>query len=154
MKIVFLSNFYNHHQAAMSKKLYELTNGNYYFIATSDIPEERKKLGYAEMTEPFLLLYGKDESTNNKIKLIIDNADVVITGSAPEVLLKNRKKSKKIIFRYSERPLKNGFEIWKYPFRFINWHIKNPIFKPVYMLCSSAYTAEDYKKFGLFINRS
>ena len=52
--------------------------------------------------------------------------------------------------RYSEHPLKKGFQFWKYPYRFLKWHKQNPRNAQIYMMCSSAYTASDYAKFGLF----
>lgn len=150
MNIVFVSNFYNHHQAYISKQLYKLTNGGYRFIATAEIPKERIELGYSDGRDPFVLQYGDNEAQDQIIQEQIDSADIVIIGSAPENLLKNRKKEKKIIFRYSERPLKNGFQWWKYPLRLIRWHYNNPFNVPIYMLCASAYTAQDYSKFFLF----
>lgn len=150
MKIVFLSNYYNHHQVYISKKLYELTDGNYHFIATGMIPEFRKKLGYAERKDDFVISY---DGTDQAVQGLIDTADIVICGSAPEAYLANRKKQKKLIFRYSERPLKNGFQWWKYPVRFFRWHKNNPTGVPIYMLCSSAYASSDYSKFGLFKDR-
>jgi glycosyltransferase involved in cell wall biosynthesis len=85
-------------------------------------------------------------------KLILD-ADVVVVGSAPEELIRERIRQGKLIFRYSERPLKRGLELNKYPVRFIKWNLRSPFWKPIYMLCASAYTAGDYAKFGLFRNR-
>ena len=46
MKIVFVSNYYNHHQSAVSMALDKLTNGQYTFIQTEPMSEERLKLGY------------------------------------------------------------------------------------------------------------
>lgn len=147
MKIVFLSNYYNHHQAHISKKLYELTNGNFKFVSTKKISEDRKKLGYPELKDDFEIFYdGMDQTVQNEI----DSADVVIIGSAPERFLENRKKKKKLIFRYSERPLKKGFQWWKYLYRFYIWHKNNPANAPIYILCASAYVLSDYLKFGLF----
>ncbi len=154
MKIVFISNFYNHHQAYISKKLYELTGGDYWFISTAELPEDRKKLGYSEDSEKYVIQYGVNNEKNIRLQALIDSADVVIIGSAPEHLLKNRKAQKKLIVRYSERPLKNGFQWWKYPIRWIKWHKNNPTGVPIYMLCASAYTASDYARFGLFKKRT
>ena len=154
MTIVFLSNFFNHHQAYLSNRLYELTDGNYRFVATEAVPEERKKLGYSECAENYVIQYGTDAAQDAQVQKLIDSADVVIVGSAPEALLKNRKKQKKRIVRYSERPLKKGFQWWKYPLRLLKWHYENPCNVPIYMLCASAYTASDYAKFGLFRNRT
>lgn len=151
MSIVFLSNFYNHHQSDISRKLFALTGGQYHFVATEEMPEERRQLGYADTRDVFVLQYGSDPT---RIQQLIDDADAVIVGSAPEHLLENRKKQKKLILRYSERPLKKGFQWWKYPVRWLRWHKNNPHGAPIYMLCASAYTASDYRKLGLFRNRT
>jgi len=154
MMIVFVSNFFNHHQACISNRLYELTKGNYRFVATEAVPEERKKLGYSECVESYVIQYGTTETQDAQVRALMDSADVVIMGSAPEALLKNRKKQKKLILRYAERPLKKGFQWWKYPLRLLKWHYENPADAPIYMLCAGAYTASDYAKFGLFRNRT
>lgn len=150
MKIVFLSNFYNHHQAFLSKKLYELTEGDYRFIAEKKLTKGKKELGYPELYDNFVIIYDSDSKAAQEF---IDKADAVIVGSAPEEWIENRKKQGKLIFRYSERPLKNGFELWKYPYRFLKWHKQNPRKAQIYMLCASAYTAFDFSKFGLFKNK-
>ena len=49
----------------------------------------------------------------------IDSADVVIYGSAPESMIKNRLKSGKLTFKYSERMYKGGFKWYEQPLRFI-----------------------------------
>ncbi len=154
MKIVFISNFYNHHQSGVSRKLYELTNGQYRFVATEEIPEERKKMGYSGIDDEFVVQYGVDPVQDRQIGQWIDEAEAIIIGSAPEHLIQNRKKQRKLILRYSERPLKNGFQFWKYPLRWFRWHYLNPPGAPIYMLCASAYTALDYRKFGLFRNKA
>ena len=55
MKIVFVSNYYNHHQSAISEEFYKQTGGSYVFIATAQMSDERKKLGYS-FDEPSLSL--------------------------------------------------------------------------------------------------
>ena len=150
MKIAFLSNFYNHHQSYLSKELYKLTEGQYRFIETEAVPGERKKLGYSEKKDEFVMSY---YDSKEEAQQWIDDATVVIMGSAPGNLLENRKKKNKLIFRYAERPLKNGFEFWKYPIRWLRWHRSNPKNKPIYMLCASGFTASDYAKFGVFKNK-
>ena len=147
MKITFVSNFYNHHQAFLSRKLYQLTNGEYRFVATTEVPIERRSLGYSADKDNFVIYY--PESTLEALDWI-DSADIVIFGSAPIYLLQNRIKEKKIVFKYSEHLLKKGFQWWKYPIRWWRWHRNNPAKAPIYMLCASAYTAGDYAKFGLF----
>lgn len=151
MKIVFLSNYYNHHQAYLSRKLYELTGGAYRFIAATPLSEDRRNLGYPELNDGFVTVY---DAENKDIREWIDTADAVICGSAPEAWIENRKKSGKLIFRYSERPLKNGFQLWKYPYRLYQFRKRNPKKAKIYLLCASAYAAEDYARFGLFRGKS
>ena len=43
----------NHHQMPLSKKFYEVLGSDYYFIATSEMSEEQRNLGYEDMTAPF-----------------------------------------------------------------------------------------------------
>ena len=138
----------------VAKSLYKLTNSRYCFVATLLFPEEQRKLGYTNLSDDFVLQYGEDPVRDQQIQQMIDEADVVIIGSAPEHLIENRKKKRKLILRYSERPLKNGFQFWKYPFQWFRWHKINPYGAPIYMLCASSYTASDYAKFGLFRNRT
>lgn len=149
MKIVFASNFFNHHQKPISDCFYKELGNDYFFIETSEISEERKNMGWGIEEYP---PYVKNISDKDSQKLI-DDADVVIFGSAPAKILNNRIKNNKIILRYSERPLKNGLEPLKYIPRFIKWHKYFPNKKNVFLLCASAYAYEDYLKFLLFKNR-
>ena len=154
-KIVFVSNYFNHHQKYLSEELFKLTNGSYCFIETEPIEEERLKMGWGENETPDYVKqsYISDEKLR-ECRDIIGNADCIITGSAPEFLLDNRKKSGKLIFRYSERLLKKGFEPFKYPLRYLRFHKNTPKNANIYLLCASAYTAADYAKFGLFKNKA
>ena len=47
MKFVFVSNYYNHHQSEFSEIMYKMTNGNYTFIETIPMENERKDLGWS-----------------------------------------------------------------------------------------------------------
>lgn len=153
MRLVFLSNYFNHHQKFISNAFFR--NSKYCFIATTGIPEFRKKLGYhMEQLPDYVCPVYMGESFAQQAGDWIRSADVVITGAAPEEMIQQRIREGKLVFRYAERPLKLGFQVWKYPYRFIKWHRRNPSGKPVYMLCASAYTAGDYRRFGLFQNRT
>ena len=152
MNIVFLSNYFNHHQKPFSDEMFKLIGDGFNFIETIPMENERIRMGWNKIISPsYVLKTYKDADLCQKK---IDSADIVILGSAPEALLRSRKKNKKIIVRYSERPLKNGFSIWKYIPWYISWHLQNPSSVPIYMLCASAYTADDYRKFKLFNNKT
>lgn len=151
MKIVFVSNYYNHHQSSLCAAFDRLTNHNFVFVATGKMREERKKLGYNKIKIPeYVVESFLDSETEKKCKDYIEEADAVIIGSAPNDFVKERIKTGKLVFRYSERPLKKGFGVTRYLPRLIKWNLNNPPQKPIYMLCASAFTAADYSKFGLF----
>lgn len=153
MKIVFVSNFFNHHQKALSDTLFALTGGAYRFIATAPVPSARQALGYGTEQPHYVVAAYAAPQYRAAAKALIDEADVVIAGSAPQALLRDRIRAGKLIFRYSERPLKDGNTLVKYIPRLVKWHLRSPMTKPIYMLCASAYTAPDYARFGLFRNR-
>lgn len=152
MKISLISNFINHHQSPLCDKLYSILGEDFSFISCTEISEERLSLGWDNVEYPYNKKLYSDKNVANECQKLIDDADVVIFGSAPEYLLKNRKKNKKIIFRYSERPLKRGNEWLKYIPRLFKWNIRNT--KETYLLCSSGYTAADYSMFNLYKNRA
>ncbi len=149
--IVFVSNYYNHHQSGLSEALYRLTGGEYCFIATEKMKQYRKELGYREETAaPFLLLAYKNKENRKEAKRKINQADVVICGSAPEKLLRPRLRSGKLTFRYSERIFKNGCKKWQLPLRTVKYFFRHGRYENLYLLCASAYTAADYAKCGVF----
>ncbi len=153
MKVVFLSNYYNHHQSAFSTAMDELTDNNFYFIETSEMSEERRKLGYGIEKPSFVLQYYDEEQKNSCISLI-DEADVVIYGSAPYNLVEKRLKGKKLTFAYSERLFKKGFSFAKWPVRTYKYGKLYGGRKNVYLLCASAYSPYDYNRLGVFKDKT
>ena len=155
MKVVFLSNYFNHHQQHFSDAMYKLLGGEYIFIATSEMREERKKLGYGiEHLPPYVKRLYHTPDSETQCLALIDEADVVIVGSAPEKLLRYRKKRNQLVFRYQER-------IWKPSLGFVQklkrktaYRLYNPKGKEIYLLCASAYTTADYRTLGLFGDRA
>lgn len=155
MKIVFASNYFNHHQRPLSESLYKMCNGDYRFVETSEMRQERKNLGYQQDGFPdYVIQAHKTPNAYREAERWILNADLVIAGSAPEKLLYKRKKKDKLIFRYSERPLKNGCNPFLYLPRLVKWHLRALPGNQSYMLAASAYTASDYKKFGLYTGKA
>jgi len=146
MKVVFLGAYFNHHQKYLSDALAALCE--YTYIATSKISEMRIKLGYGmERLPEYVCQYEEDpERSESSLR----TADVIITGSAPERLVRQCIRRGQLVFRYAERPLKKGDQWHKYLPWLVKWHWQNPWGKPIYMLCASAYTAPDYARFGLF----
>lgn len=145
MKIVFVSNFLNHHQIAFCDALKKRCN-EFYFIATQDI----ENIGYQKaVNAEYVVKYYSVEERKKAEELII-SADAVIFGACPNELIAKRMSEDKLSFLFSERFLKKG--LWR---RFIprtRRAIQNRIVKhynkDIYALCSSAYLPYDLSFFG------
>ena len=155
MKLVFASNFFNHHQKPLSDALAKMEEVEYHFLSFSPMPDERKNMGYDDHNDPaYVIRAYESEEAGNRCQQMIDEADAVIYGSAPPRCLLKRVWNNKPVLYYSERPLKKGNQILKFIPRWVRWHIRYPNSKQIYLLCASAYTAGDYAKFGLFKNKT
>lgn len=154
MNIVFISNYFNHHQRNLSDCLNNEQGISFTFVATSKISDERKSLGYDNSVFPDYVTELLPNQENKRAREAIEKADVIILGMAPENLVKDQIRKGKLLFRYSERPFKNGVNKIELLPRSVKWHFCNPSCKPIYMLCASAYTAADFSKMGMFVNKS
>ena len=158
MKIVFVTNFFNHHQKPLAEALHRVTQGNYRFVETKPIVEERLAMGWQNQHTSYVdVCYEHPDPEHEQTKAcaaLIRDADMVMTGSAPEHLITPRIQEGKLLFRWSERPLKIKIG----PLRTLRARMvlrsQNPAKKPIYMLCSSAYTAGDFAKLGVYKNRT
>ena len=152
MKIIFASNYFNHHQAPFSEAMNKLTNGQYCFIETEKMDSERIAMGWGLKEKPCFVV--RWDEADGKLQQMLTSADAVITGSAPEELIKDRLKSGKLVLRYSERWYKKVRGELKLPFRIIKNHLKFARNRNTYMLCASAYTAADCAKSHLYLGKT
>ena len=153
MTITFFSNFLNHHQLPLCKEfIQKIGEGNFHFVACERIHLERTKMGYEDMNEKYAFVvraYESDEQMQKAVQLA-SNSDVAIIGSAPLVFQEIRAKENKLTFLFRERILKNG--AWH---RFIPTTARS-IYNGYtryrnlnfYILCASAYAADDFSLCG------
>lgn len=145
--ITFFSNFFNDHQLALCEAFYRVTGGEFRFVETEPISEDRLKLGFVDKSGnyPFIVKAHAGEKEREEALRLGRESDVVIIGDAPDCFVEERLKENKLTFRYWERFFKEG-----------RWRILDPrVFrchyrmsmryrkKNLYMLCASAYTAPD-----------
>ena len=155
MKLVFVSNYYNHHQSELSRAFYKLTNGSYCFIETEPIEKERTKMGWGQKEVPDYVKKSYTLDSNRvECQKMIDVADVVIYGSAPEEMIKSRLTQGKLTFKYSERMYKGGFKWYEQPLRVVKNFRRGWCKKNHYLLCASAYSYADFQKTFNFTNRA
>lgn len=146
MKVTFFSNFLNHHQTPFCDEMYKQLGNDFTFVSTEIIPKSFIQNGYPDCTNYVYNLnsYIDDNHFSKALRLGLDS-DIVIIGSAPEIFIRDRLLINKHTFRYSERLLKHG--IWqlcdpRVLFSLLQHHSRHRN-KNLYMLCASAYTAND-----------
>lgn len=156
MKIVFISNFLNHHQLPFCQAILNNKDTEFKFIATTPIPKSRLNFGYTDMNTQYDFVVRTFESIEEKAKAMVfcEDADVLIFGSAPEFYLEKRLKKGKLTFRYSERLYKIKKPFYLMPLVALKRFWQCGRHKSMYLLCSSAYTSADYAKTGTFINKA
>lgn len=156
ISIVAVSNFINHHQAPLADVLASRDDVDYHFIQRMPMPEEFIQRGYPDYSNrAYIIKSYADKENQRKAQELIDNADVVIFGDAPEDWLRNRLKNNKLTFHSSERWFKTGswrllspraiLYQYKYHFKYRN--------KPSYMLCKGAFVSKDCKKAFAYVNK-
>lgn len=153
MTITFFSNFLNHHQLPLCQEFIKLVgDGNFHFVSCERIHQERAKMGYEDMNVkyPFVVRAYESETQMQEAKRLAHDSDVAIIGSASQIFTDIRGKEDKLTFLFRERLFKNG-----------TWHRFNPstalsIYKDYlkyknkkfYVLCASAFTADDVSLCG------
>jgi len=154
MKVVFLSNFLNHHQLPFCQEMYGRFKDDFKFVQTEPVNEERLTMGYKEMADqyPFLLCPYKNEEEQHLVEKAVEQADFVITGSAPESYIEKRLANNQPIFRFSERFLRH--QVWRYltpkSIRFMYHRHTKYRKRNVYVLCASVYTPRDFSVYGAY----
>lgn len=146
MKITFISNYINHHQIPLSNALYELLEGNYHFIQTEPMEEDRVKMGWkAEVDNlPYVIKYYEKEKECQQ--LLLDSDVVIFGGVDDESYIKSRLEKGLFTVRYFERIYKTGQWRRLSPKGLIkkyNDHIRYRK-QEVYLLCAGGYVADDF----------
>ena len=146
--LTFYSNYFNHHQKALCDEFYKILGDGFTFVETMPMEGFRASMGWGENTPSYVIkTYESSELLKRAENLAIDS-DLIIMGTAPEEYCENRLKENRITFRYSERPLKEGFIKFFIPRltkKYIRMHLNNRD-KNIYVLGASAFTALDFKK--------
>ncbi len=154
MQIVFVSNFYNHHQKPFCDAMARLTSGGFAFVATTPMPEERIRLGYhMEQIPSYVYFSYKDQESAQVCKHLIQEADVAIWGAAPKELFQERLAQEKLTFLYHERIYKRGVPWHKLPLHIWKGFRSWGRHKSLYLLCAGAYVAGDYARLGTFLGK-
>lgn len=156
--VVLISNYLNHHMLPLCLELNARTNGNFRFIATTDLRPERANLGYKRLNEEYdfvVRAYENHEEKKRATKLCYD-CDVLIYGHAPQSFYSKRLLHHKVTFRYSERILKTRLTVSNSIKLVLKYLYRDAFtqYSKHYLLAASAYASDDFNRFGAFKERS
>lgn len=156
MKLVFISNFLNHHQEAFCEELVRILGAdNFRFIATVSQAEEQKKLGYLDKNHSeYCIRFYEVPDGKNKAEEWINAADIILIGGVSYRYTYKQWLKGKIVIKYGERINKIGTEghTLKSRLNMFLFH-QLSIRKTDYFLAASAYAAGDYMAHGAYRNK-
>ena len=106
-KFVFVSNYLNHHQIPFCNAVSGLLRGDFFFIQTEPMEQERVTMGWKERSDIPYLRKSYEEPEN--CRELISSAKVVLFGGCDEEsYISHRLQEGKPVIRYSERLYKTG----------------------------------------------
>ena len=125
---------------------------NFKFVACEKIHVERTQMGYEDMNVkyPFVLRSYESEVNYKRAVDLAELSDVVIIGIEGSIFAQIRARNNKLTFLFRERIFKNGSlhrffptSAWKIYNGYTRYRNKN-----FYILCASAYAADDFSLCG------
>ena len=156
MKIVFVSNYINHHQIPFCRAMKNAVGpeGEFVFIQTEKMEDERVALGWnADSAPDFVFCSYTDDAAHEKALDLIMHADAALIGWVTDMsLVMPRLQAGLLTIRISERLYKKSKLLAINPRGLIAKYKEHTAFRkgPAYLLCAGAYTASDYGIFNAY----
>ena len=145
MEFVFVSNYINHHQIPFCNAMYSALGGDFVFIQTEPMEEERIRMGWQEENRLPYVKYSYEEPEACR-SLIMESRGVLFGGTDDESHILPRLQAGRPVLRYSERLYKTGQ--WKAvtPRGLLKKYRDHTRYRraQVYLLCSGAYVPSDF----------
>lgn len=156
-KIVFFSNYLNHHQMPLADAFYELLGDDYAFVATMPVEAEHLKGGGDYSSRNYCISACQDsEQKANALRLAREAEVCVFGANSMEYALERVKQSEcGLSFEFGERWLKRGWINVLSPHLRRWWLNYQRYFrhKPFYKLNASAFAAADHRKLHTYEGR-
>ena len=148
MKVVFVSNFMNHHQKELCDYIYEHTD-EFRFVCMTEIPKTTLAFGYEDLSRlPYVVF--RSVLADSALKRLILDADIAIMGDSSNDFLSIRSGQEKLTYLVSERLWKMGYYRRWIPTtrRKVDVHFDSRSNRNLYVLASSCYLAGDLQLIG------
>ena len=155
MKIIFASNFINHHQLPFCEALALLCKeegGGFLFFEMEEMDEERKGMGWEAFAKPaYIRSFSKENA--EELTGLAEEADVLlIGGDGLSEVIEKRLQNHRAVIRISERIYREGQ--WKRfsPRGLLSKYRAYVRYRndPYYLLCAGAYVASDFSLIHAF----
>jgi glycosyltransferase involved in cell wall biosynthesis len=158
MKLVFITNIYNHHTGPLGDAFYQLIGDNFCQICTEEVDNERLRLGWSSnnsVKKSYLRFSYHSPEDEKKLMKLANDAEIVIYGGMDRRWIANRIQAGKLTFRYSERLFKKGFWRILHPKYLLDIYLNHlSLNRPnFHLLCAGAYVAFDMARLGAYRNR-
>lgn len=156
MRLTFVSNYINHHQIPFSNACYQELEGEYFFIQTEPMEDERIAMGWGKEVGKLSYVRYLYQEAQQCEKLILESDLVVFGWSNEEIwmdgIIQKRMALGKPALRMSERLYKEGRwkflsprGLWKKYRQYTRYRKQ-----PMYLLCAGAYVASDFRLIGAY----
>ena len=158
MKLVFYTNFLNHHQVMVADELFKLLGNEFAFVATMPVDESLLKGGsdYSTKRDYCVRAYASEQQQNYAM-LLVREAEVCVFGAdALPYEIVRATEGKGLSFEICERWLKKGCLNLASP-RLQKWLLNyHRYFKKAgfYRLCASAFCKDDDSKLSAYKGHS
>mgnify|MGYP000103783301 CR=1 FL=1 len=156
MTLTFFTNYIHHHQIPLADAFYQQLGTDYRFVAMEELPDWLIKGGYdPTIDRPYIIRAYESSEAMSVAKRLMLESDIVIHAYGPRFELIERKKSNLLTFEYSERWNKRGGLYLFDPRKLFNIFHNHFVFRKskVYMLCASAFTANDVRFYNCYKNK-
>ena len=145
MRVVFVSNYINHHQIPFCNEMYRLLEGEFAFFQTERMETERVKMGWHQEERPAYVRCWYEEPEACR-RLLLDCDVALFGGTDDESYIQERLRVGKTVIRLSERLYKEGQ--WKAvsPRGLRKKYFDHTCYRKsnVYLLCYGAYVPSDF----------
>ena len=79
MKLVFISCYMSPHQKPFCDEMYKMLEGDFVFIATQPIEEERLSMGWNSDRADYIIYAYRDKTEEQKAHEAVNDADVALS---------------------------------------------------------------------------
>ncbi len=151
MRLIFISNYFNHHQHSFCDALFDALGDDFIFLENTEMDSEKRALGWRRPERPYLKRTA-NLSKGELAKYLLD-CDILFFGAVPLTLVKERLRSGKLSFFYTERVFKKGDRPSVTLPRKLKYRYNFAKADNCFLLAAGEYCVDDFKRMGLFRDR-